>query len=222
VKELAHQEGLLATFMTKPFADGAGSGAHNHLCLLHREGGENALSDDEGEWGLSELGRQFIAGQLRHARSIYTLLAPTVNCLKRRRTHTFSPTNVSWGLEDRSAFVRVKGGSAQNRHVENRAPTGLANPYLATAGLLAAGLLGVEDGLELERPAKPPAEEDESKEPLPTTVEESLQALEQDERIVELLGDEFVRAYTVMRRYELQRFADHVTDWELQEYLELY
>ena len=222
VKELAHQEGLLATFMTKPFADGAGSGAHNHLCLLHVDGGENALSDDDGEWGLSDVGRQFIAGQLRHARSIYALLAPTVNCLKRRRTHTFSPTNVSWGLEDRSAFVRVKGGAAQSRHVENRAPTGLANPYLATAGLLAAGLLGIEDGLELEPPAKPPAEEDESKEPLPMTVEESLRALEGDGRIVDLLGDEFVRAYTVMRRYELQRFDDHVTDWELQEYLELY
>ncbi|HWJ44869.1 MAG TPA: glutamine synthetase, partial [Gaiellaceae bacterium] len=122
----------------------------------------------------------------------------------------------------RSAFVRVKGGAPENVHVENRAPTGLSNPYLATAGLLAAGLLGVQDELELEPPAKAPAEEDPSKEQLPTTVEESLAALEADERIVELLGDEFVRAYGVMRRYELQRFADHVTDWELQEYLELY
>ena len=222
VKELAYQEGLLATFMSKPFAGGAGSGAHNHLGLLTLDGGENALADDDGEWGLSAVGRAFIAGQLRHARAAYALLAPTVNCLKRRRTHTFSPTNVSWGLEDRSAFVRVKGGSAESRHVENRAPTGLSNPYLATAALLGAGLLGIEDELELEPPAKPPAEEDESKEPLPTTVEESLQALEQDERLAELLGDEFVRAYAVMRRYELQRFADHVTDWELQEYLELF
>ena len=171
---------------------------------------------------LSKTGRSFIAGQLRHARAIYTLLAPTVNCLKRRRTHTFSPTNVSWGPEDRSAFVRVKGGSAKNKHVENRAPTGLSNPYLASAGLLGAGLLGIADELELEPPAKPPAEEDESKPKLPTTVEESLAALESDERIVELLGAEFVRAYTAIRRYELQRFADHVTDWELEEYLELY
>ena len=222
VKELAHSAGLIATFMSKPFADGAGSGAHNHLCLLDLNGGGNALADSEDEWGLSAVGKQFIAGQLRHARSIYTLLAPTVNCLKRRRTHTFSPTNVSWGLEDRSAFVRVKRGAAENTHVENRAASGLANPYLATAGLLAAGLLGVVDELELEPPAKPPAEEDPSKEQLPTTVEESLALFEADERIVELLGSEFVQAYTVMRRHELQRFADHVTDWELQEYLELY
>ena len=222
VKELAHAAGLVATFMSKPFADGAGSGAHNHLCLLQLDGGGNAFADPDDEWGLSAVGRQFIAGQLRHARSIYTLLAPTVNCLKRRRTHTFSPTNVSWGLEDRSAFVRVKGGSAENKHVENRAPTGLSNPYLATAALLGAGLLGIVDELELEPPAKPPAEEDPSKEQLPTTVEESLALLEGDERIVELLGSEFVRGYTVMRRHELQRFADYVTDWEVQEYVELY
>lgn len=222
VKELAHSAGMIATFMSKPFADGAGSGAHNHLCLLHLDGGGNALADPDDEWGLSTVGKQFIAGQLAHARAIYTLLAPTVNCLKRRRTHTFSPTNVSWGVEDRSAFVRVKGGSPENVHVENRAPTGLSNPYLATAGLLAAGLLGIVDELELEPPAKPPAEEDPSKEQLPTTVEESLALLEADDPIVDLLGTEFVQAYTVMRRYELQRFADYVTDWERQEYLELY
>jgi glutamine synthetase len=222
VKELAHQDGLIATFMSKPFPDSAGSGAHNHIGLVGHDSRENAMSDPDHEWGLSKVGRSFVAGQLRHARSIYTLLAPTVNCLKRRRTHTFSPTNVSWGLEDRSAFVRIKGGVAKNKHVENRAPTGLSNPYLACAGLLGAGVLGIADELELEPPAARPAEEDESKPKLPTTVEESLAALEADEKIVELLGDEFVTAYTVMRRYELQRFADHVTDWELDEYLELH
>ncbi len=221
-KELAHQEGLIASFMSKPFADSAGCGAHNHIGLLQRESGENAMADPDHEWGLSKIGRSFVAGQLRHARAVYTLLAPTVNCFKRRRTHTFSPTNVSWGLEDRSAFVRVKGGNPKSKHVENRAPTGLSNPYLASAGLLAAGVLGILDELELEPPAAPPAEEDESKAKLPTTAEESLAALEADEQIVELLGAEFVKAYCVMRRYELQRFADHVTDWELQEYLELY
>jgi glutamine synthetase len=222
VKELAHLEGYVATFMSKPFSDSAGSGAHNHIGLLDLDGGDNALSDPDDEWGLSPAGRQFIAGQLRHARSTYALVAPTINCLKRRRTHTFSPTNVSWGPEDRSALVRVKGGSPEARHVENRAPTGLSNPYLATAALLGAGLLGIEDELALEAPAKPPAEEDESKPKLPTSVEESLELLEGDDRLVELLGREFVEAYTVMRRYELQRFADHVTDWEREEYLELY
>lgn len=223
VKEIAFQEGLLATFMSKPFAEGAGCGAHTHIGLVTLDGGDNAMADaGDAEAGLSAVGRSFVAGQLRHARSIYALLAPTINCLKRRRTHTFSPTNVSWGLEDRSAFVRVKGGEVASKHVENRAPTGLSNPYLATAALLAAGLLGIEESLQLEPQASPPAEEDASKEQLPTTVEESLELMESDAKIVAALGEEFVKAYGVMRRYELQRFADHVTDWETQEYLELY
>src|SRR5207244_8059569 len=136
------------------------------------ESGENALSDDDGVWGLSAVGQSFLAGQLRHAPSTYALLAPTVNCFKRRRAHTFSPTNVSWGPEDRSALVRLKGGSAESRHLENRAPTGLSNPYLVAAALLGAGLLGIADELELEPPARPPAEEDPSKPPLPTNPEE--------------------------------------------------
>ncbi len=222
VKEIARKEGLLASFMSKPFADGAGCGAHTHMSLVRIDGGENAMADDGAEAGLSTIGRQFVAGQLRHAASIYALLAPTINCLKRRRRHTFSPTNVSWGPEDRSAFVRVKGGSAASRHIENRAASGLSNPYLVGAALLATGLLGIQEKLELEPPAHPPAEEDESKTRLPTTLEESLQLLEGDRQITAMLGDEFVKAYTVMRRYELQRFADSVTDWELQEYLEIY
>jgi glutamine synthetase len=149
VKELARRDGLLATFMTKPFADSAGCGAHTHMSLLSRESGEPAFADGSDEMGFSNLGRQFIAGQLSRARSIYALLAPTVNCLKRRRRHTFSPTNVSWGVEDRSAFLRVKGGSPEDRHIENRAPSGLSNPYLASAALLAAGILGIEDQLDL-------------------------------------------------------------------------
>lgn len=222
VKELAHLHGYCATFMSKPFSDSAGSGCHTHMSLLDPETGENTFGDAGDEHGISAVCRHFIAGQLRHARAIYALLAPTVNCLKRRRTHTFSPTNISWGPEDRSALVRIKGGSLASRHVEQRAPTSLSNPYLAGAGMLAAGLLGIEDRLELEPPASPPAEEDPTKAPLPTSVRESLEALEADERIVELLGEEFVRAYTVMRRHELQRFDDHVTDWEVAEYMEVF
>jgi len=99
---------------------------------------------------------------------------------------------------------------------------GPSPPYLATAALLAAGILGITDQAELGPAARPPAEEDESKEPLPSALEESLRLLESDDKIVELLGAEFIEAYTAMRRHELARLADHVTDWELQEYLELY
>ena len=222
VKELAHQHGYTATFMSKPFADSAGSGLHTHVSLLNVADGGNAFGDASDEAGISAACRSFIAGNLRHAASTYALLAPTVNCMKRRRTHTFSPTNVSWGLEDRSALIRIKGGTTESRHIEHRAPTGLSNPYLVGAAILAAGLNGIEDGLQLEPAAHPPAEEDESRTKLPTSVRESLDALEADERIAAALGDDFVTAYGVMRRHELSRFDDHVTDWERNEYVEIY
>jgi glutamine synthetase len=221
VKELAHLRGYCATFMSKPFSGWAGSGCHTHVSLLDGDG-RNLFSDEADPDRISGLCRSFIAGQLRHARSVYALLAPTVNCLKRRRPHTFSPSNVSWGLEDRSALVRVKGGSVASRHVEHRAPTALSNPYLAAAAILGTGLAGIEEGLELEPPAARPAEEDATKAPLPVSLRESLDALESDETVRELLGEEFVTAYTVMRRHELQRFDDHVTDWEFAEYAELF
>jgi glutamine synthetase len=222
VKELAHLHGYTATFMSKPFADSAGSGLHTHVSLLNVADGGNAFGDESDAAGISAACRSFIAGNLRHAASTYALLAPTVNCMKRRRTHTFSPTNVSWGLEDRSALIRIKGGTTESRHIEHRAPTGLSNPYLVGAAILAAGLNGIEDGLELEPAAHPPAEEDESRTKLPTSVRESLEALEADERIAGALGEDFVTAYGVMRRYELSRFDDHVTDWERNEYVEIY
>ena len=156
--------------------------------------------------------------------AIYTLLAPTVNCLKRRRTHTFSPTNISWGPEDRTALVRIKGGSSASRHVENRAPTGALRTRISSAPRCSRAGPDRDRGGARARAAgrEPPAEEDPSKAPLPTSVREGLDALEADPKLVDALGQEFVTAYTTMRRYELQRFDDHVTDWERQEYVEVF
>jgi glutamine synthetase len=224
VKEIAKQDGLLATFMSKPFADSAGSGCHTHVSLVRAEDGSNAFGDDADPQGVSEVCRQFTGGLLRYAKSIDALIAPTLNCYRRRRRHTFSPTNISWGLEDRSALVRIKGGSSAFRHVEYRAPTALANPYLVGAALISAGLQGLEDKLDPGPASKPgiPAEDDPDFEPLPTSIDESLDAFEGDPAVRGFFGGEFVTAYSTMRRYELSRYDDWVTDWERQEYLELF
>ena len=127
------------------------------------------------------------------------------------------------GLGDAQLGFAVPGGAAQLRVLPwavSHFTVRFDRPVQVVAQNLR--LLGITDKLELEPAAHPPAEEDVSKPQLPTTLEESLHLLEQDQRISEMLGSEFIKAYTVMRRYELQRFADHVTDWELQEYLEIY
>lgn len=224
VKEVAKQDGLLATFMSKPFAGGAGSGCHTHVSLVRAEDGSNAFSDDADPMGISDVCRHFTGGLIRYAKSIDALIAPTLNCHRRRRRHTFSPTNVSWGFEDRSALVRIKGGSATSRHVEYRAPSAMANPYLVGAALLSAGLKGVEDKLDPGPSSKPgtPAEDDPEFEPLPTSIHEALDAFEAEPATKGFFSEEFVSAYTTMRRYELSRYNDWVTDWEREEYIELH
>ncbi len=224
VKEIAKQDGYLATFMTKPWSDSSGSGCHTHLSLVKPESGENVFGEEADPDGMSDACRSFIAGMLRYARAIDAVIAPTVNCLRRRRPHTFSPSNISWGLEDRSALVRVKGGSSASKHVEYRAPSAMSNPYLVGAALIQAGLRGIEDDLPVPDPSTPgtPAEEDPSFEHLPIDLRESLDALEQEPAAKEFFGDEFVTAYTGMRRHELARFDDWVTDWERAEYVEMF
>jgi glutamine synthetase len=224
VKEIAKQDGLLATFMSKPFADSAGSGNHTHVSLLRTEDGANAFGDDADPIGISETCRQFTGGLLRHANSIDALIAPTANCHRRRRRHTFSPTNISWGAEDRAALVRVKGGAIESRHLEFRAASSLANPYLVCAALLQAGLQGIEDRIDPGPTSKPgiPAEDDDDFEKLPTSIHQALDEFENEPTSREFFGDDFVAAYTTMRRHELSRFNDWVTDWERQEYLELF
>jgi glutamine synthetase len=223
VKEIAKRDGYVATFMSKPFADSAGSGCHTHISLVDAKTGENVFGDADDRQGITDTCRSFIAGQIRYAKAVDALIAPTVNCYRRRRRHTFSPTNISWGLEDRSALLRVKGGSPESTHIENRGPTALSNPYLVGAALLSAGLAGIEQGLKPQEPSgDAPAEDDPSLEPLPTSLQESLSELEGEPATKEFFGEEFLKAYTTMRRYELSRFADWVTDWEREEYIELF
>jgi glutamine synthetase len=224
VKEIAKQDGLLATFMSKPFSDSAGSGCHTHVSLVRQDNDANAFAAEDDPQGISETGRRFIGGLIRYAKSIDALIAPTANCYRRRRRHTFSPTNISWGFEDRSALVRVKGGSLASRHVEYRAPSALSNPYLVGAALLSAGLKGIDEEADPGPSSKPglPAEDDPEFEMLPTSSPEALDAFEAEPATKEFFSDEFVTAYTRMRRYELSRMNDHVTDWERNEYLELF
>ena len=120
--------------------------------------------------------------------------------------------------------LRVKSSDPSRKHIEYRAPSALSNPYLVGAAILQAGLKGIEEGMTAPDPSKPgvPAEEDASFEKLPVHLAESLDALEQEPAMKEFFGEEFVKAYLGMRRHELSRFGDHVSDWERTEYLELF
>jgi glutamine synthetase len=213
---------IITANMTKPWVDKAGSGCHLHLSLWHRETGANVFLDPAGEAGLSPVARSFIAGQLAHAPAMMALANPTANCYHRLKPHTFAPSNVSWGIEDRTALVRVVGAGDETTHIEMRGGGAASNPYLTAAGTLAAGLLGIEQQLELAPEAAGPSENDPVPPKLPQSLAEALVGLEADGAMRGILGEDFVKLFTTVKRFELARFRAHVTDWERDEYLEIH
>ncbi|MFJ3669406.1 glutamine synthetase family protein [Streptomyces sp. NPDC090106] len=217
VKELARAEGRLATFMAKPFNDAGGSGFHLHLSCEDASGA-NVFDDPAGVHGLSATARHAVAGVLAHAPALAALANPTVNSYKRFGPDTLAPWLIDWGLDNRSAMVRVppeRGGGAR---LELRLGDGGANPYLLIAGTIAAALLGVLAGDE----PPPPLEGygyDTARSPLlPQTLPAALDALEADTALSTLLGKDFTTAYLTYKRDEVERFQRHVTDWEFTEY----
>jgi glutamine synthetase len=232
VKELAQQRGYVASFMTKPYADQSASGCHYHHSLLRRDGGANAFADPDAGDGLSRLARHWIAGQMEHARALAAIVAPTLNCAKRYKLYSFAPMNVTWGHEDRTAALRVKGARGAETHLENRMPCAGSNPYLVLAAVVAAGLDGVERELEPPPATTTIAYADKAAPKLPTTLDAAVAAFEHDQVLVAGLGEEFVKLFLAVKRHEIQKghsaiaeygranWSDVVTDWERQNLFE--
>jgi glutamine synthetase len=217
VQEIARHEGMLATFMAKPFNDEGGSGFHLHVSLVDADE-ENVFGDPEGEHGLSDTGRHAIAGVLTHAPALAAILNPTINSYKRFGPDTLAPWLIDWGLDNRSSMVRIppeRGGAAR---MEVRLGDATANPYLAIAAVGAAIYLGVRDKLELAAPLEGYGYDPEAAPMLPQSLPEALDALEADTDLREVLGDFFVESFLAYKRNEVDRFAHFVTDWEFREY----
>jgi glutamine synthetase len=218
VKEMAVRAGLVATFMGKPFNDQGGSGFHVHLSLTDADG-QNAFADDDRPGGLSELHASFLAGVLEHAPALTAVLAPTVNAYKRMVRESLVPTHANWGHDNRTAYVRVPPERGAGARIEVRAGDGSANAHLIVAALLAAGLDGVRRGLE----PPPPVEGNAYRAagagtPLPRSLGAALDLLAADSVLVDALGAELVETFVRMKRFEVERFSEWVTDWELDEY----
>jgi glutamine synthetase len=217
VQEIARQRGLLATFMAKPFNDEGGSGFHVHVSVA-ADGGENVFGDPDGPDGLSAAGRHAVGGVLRHAPALSALLNPTINSFKRFGPDTLAPWLIDWGLDNRSAMVRIPPERGQAARMEVRLGDATANPYLAMAALGAAVYLGIQDK------AEPPDKlegygYDAGRSPvLPMRLGAALDALESDHELTEVLGEYFVTSFLTYKRNEIERFERFVTDWEFREY----
>jgi glutamine synthetase len=208
---------MVATFMGKPFNDQGGSGFHVHLSLAGEDGG-NAFDDAGAPHRLGPARARFIAGLLEHGAALMALLAPTVNAYKRLVPDSLAPTHVNWGMDNRTSFVRVPNEHGSRSRIEVRGGDGSACAHLSIAALLLAGLDGIERELELGDAVSGDAYRAESGTPLPRDLGSSLDALEADEYLVSALGEQLVETFFAMKRFELDRFQQWVTDWELDEY----
>ena len=214
VKELARQQGVAASFMPKPLAHVQGSGMHTHLSLWHDEA--NAFIGD-GPYGLSEVATKFIAGLVHHAPEITAITNQWVNSYKRLVPGAEAPVDSEWARYDAAALVRVpsvKPGRVDSTRVEYRSPDPAANPYLAFAVILAAGLRGVSGNYEL-----PP--EGARTAPLPQSLAQAVDLMEHSELMHETLGEHQVEWFLRNKRAEWDAYRGQVTAFELERYLPL-
>lgn len=217
VQEIARQEGMLATFMAKPFNDEGGSGFHLHVSLVD-ETGDNVFGDADGAHGLSEIGRHAIAGVLAHAPALAAIANPTINSYKRFGPDTLAPWLIDWGLDNRSTMVRVPPERGPGARMEVRLGDATANPYLIMAATAAAAYIGIRDKLEPPAFLEGYGYDPEVAPRLPTTLGDALDALEADTVLAEAIGEYFVTSFLQYKRNEIERFQSFITDWEFREY----
>jgi glutamine synthetase len=227
VKEVAMQHGYYATFMPKPLFGENGSGMHTHQSLF--TDGKNAFYDPDDEFFLSDTAKAFIAGQLRHARELSALFAPSVNSYKRLVPGYEAPVYVAWSRRNRSALVRVPlyhPGKEQATRMELRCPDPSCNPYLTFAALLQAGLEGIERGYELPPPMERnlyDLSHDEREQAgitqLPETLGEAIDEMAESEVVLKALGEHVFTRYVDLKRAEWEDYRVQVTQWELERYL---
>jgi glutamine synthetase len=230
LKTVAQQHHLHCTFMPRPAADLPGSGMHTHQTLHDAQTGKNLFVDTNHEYGMSELARYFLAGQLCHARAMCAVLAPLVNSYKRLGTSFEAPVHVTWAHINRAALIRVPSvapGMEAHTRLELRCPDPSSNPYLASAVMLMAGLDGIRQKMPLPEPLEetlltPTRPRRRQMEMLPTTLGEALEALEQDDVIMAALGPYISDRYLAAKRQEYEQYEQQVTQWELDRYVSRY
>jgi glutamine synthetase len=222
VKEIAHAQGKCVTFMAKWRYDLAGSSSHIHMSLWDEKGGKALFHDPKAGHGMSPLMCNFVAGQIRYARDITYFLAPYINSYKRFQAGTFAPTKAVWSRDNRTAGFRLCGEGSKAIRIECRIGGADLNPYLAFTALIAAGLQGIEDKLELEAPFTGDAYAGRTLPEVPKTLREALGCLADSDLLRSALGDAVVEHYVHTAEWEQFEYDRRITDWELARGFERY
>ena len=216
VKEIAQQNGKCITFMPKPDAAEVGSSCHIHMSLARS--GRNVFWDSKAKGG-SKCFRQFLGGLLKYSPELCYFFAPTVNSYKRYQPASWAPTRMAWAFDNRTVGFRVVGQGDSFR-LENRMPGADANPYLAFAAMLAAGLAGIEEDLDCGKLYQGNAYTDATLPALPRSLRDAAALLDSSRMARRAFSDSVTDFYVHTARCEVQAFADAVTDWEKLRYFE--
>jgi glutamine synthetase len=220
MKEIAWQNGHAVTFMAKPDHRWTGSSAHVHVSLWDAEGERSLFHDPEGApYGMSETMRHFLGGLMHCTRELAFFIAPFVNSYKRYAVASWAPVNLVWGRDNRTCGFRVVGHGASLR-VENRFPGGDANPYLAYAAVIGAGLYGIEHRIEPPEEHRGNGYTATGVPRVPRALWEALGILAESRVAREILGEEVVEHYLNTARVEQETYDAVVTSWERERYLE--
>jgi len=227
VKYVARTFGLTASFMPKPIFGQNGSGMHTHQSLF--SGDENAFWDKSAQWELSATALHYIGGLLQHARGLTAITNPLVNSYKRLVPGYEAPVNVAWSMRNRSPMIRIPDRRGSGTRVELRIPDPAANPYLALAVQLAAGLDGVASKADAREPVNTNIWEMSHREKrrlriddLPHNLKEACDELEKDDVITDALGDHITTQFLAAKRLEWEEYTTQVSQWELDNYLAKY
>lgn len=218
VKMVAKRHGLHATFMPKPKFGVDGSGMHINMCLF--KDGKNIFNDPDGELGLSKEAYYFMGGIMKHIKAITAITNPLVNSYKRLVPGFCAPTSVGWSTNSENCLFHIPLKKGEDVRIELRSPDPSANPYLALAVCLMAGLKGIEE--QQEPPGRMEKTKSRKTQMLPRSLKEAVAELEKDTFIQEVLGKELCKRYIELKKAEWQDYASQVTEWEISQYLYQY
>ena len=224
-KSFFQKQEIIATFMARWNLEYPGQSGHIHQSLLDRNTGNNVFHDEKDDDQMSSLMKSYVAGQMKYFKEFLAMCAPTINSYTRLVKGFWAPTATTWGVENRTAALRVIKGSEKSQRVEFRVGSADANPYLAAAAVIGAGLLGIEEGLELSEPVAGNAYEVQDQLPaerqLPTSLKESTSNFASSDRAHDLFGLEFVDHFVRTREWEVSEYEKAITDWQLKRYFEI-
>jgi len=222
LKQVARRQGYLVSFMCKPALPNVySSGWHLHQSLVDLKTGKNAFATTHADQYLSQLGQQYVAGLIEHARACTAFSNPTINGYKRMNANALAPNRAVWSIDNKAAYLRLANAGDKSVHIENRSGEPAANPYLFFTSQLAAGMEGIESKRNPGPPLNDPYTQTD-KTAMPASLMEAVTALDVSKLLRKEMGDTFVNYFLTLKRHEIHRFLSTVTDWEHKEYFERY